>query len=51
LGLNPDTTWSKDDNRQEWFDESEHLIVAGILQTALNSIRILSRDYLDDVSK
>jgi hypothetical protein len=41
---------SKDDDRQEWVDESDHLIVAGILQEALYKIRLLSESHLDDIS-
>lgn len=41
---------SNDDERQEWVDESDHLIVAGILQDALYKIRLLSESYLDDIS-
>jgi hypothetical protein len=42
---------SKDEDRQEWVDESDHLIVAGILQEALYKIRLLSESHLDDISK
>jgi len=38
---------SKDENRQEWFEESEQLIVAGVLQDALYKIRLLSEQCSD----
>jgi len=40
---------SKDDAREEWLEESEHLIVAGVLQEALYKIRTLSKNYLEEV--
>jgi hypothetical protein len=36
---------SKDEDRQEWVDESDHLIVAGILGEALYKARTLSNNY------
>jgi hypothetical protein len=40
-----DLELSKDENRQEWFDESEQLVVAGVLQDALYKSRLLSEQY------
>ena len=45
-----DVVLSKDDDRQEWVEESDHLIVAGILQEALYKIRLLSESHSDDIS-
>ena len=41
---------SKDEDRQEWVDESDHLIVAGVLQDALYKIRILSEQFQEGIS-
>lgn len=44
---NSDFKLSRDEDRQEWFDESEQLIVAGVLQDALYKIRLLSEQCSD----
>jgi hypothetical protein len=40
-----DLSLSKDSDRQEWVDEGDHLIVAGILGEALYKARQLSHNY------
>jgi hypothetical protein len=44
-----DQVLSKMDDRLEWFEESEHLIVAGVLGQALYKIRLLSSNYLESI--
>lgn len=45
-----DCALSKDEDRQEWVDECDHSIVAGILQEALYKIRLLSEQSSNHIS-
>lgn len=51
LKKQPLTNFSRYEDRLEWVDEGEPVIVAGILQTALFKIKGLSANYLDRVGR